>query len=438
MLREFVVNWLGTEDGTDEVLRRAWARSPWGRVPGGFPSTYREGGARVAPESAVQRRKPRRYQQAGGRQQPARCFALTTLPRHPVVEQAHGAGDLKIASLAPAGCDTDNPCMLTFFNKARAALARAVTVDEAKEIRDKAEALRIYAKQARHAGDMERQCAEIRLRAERRIGELLAQTVKPGNPQLSHDATIGLSELGITRSQSSRWQLAATLPEEDFERYVATSRELSTAGVLRLVWDRKRRRAGPSSGGHILTGPACRLREKLPDNSVDLFLTDPPYAEIECYRELAELAAVKLKPGGLCLAYCGQTYLPDVLTTMARHLTYHWTFAIRFAGPHRPIYPKQIQNTWQPVVAFSRGKAKPGWIVDMLESGGREKSDHDHQKTLSDVEYLIEKLTSPGSLVVDPFCGSGTVPAACKTLGRRWLACEFDSGTTRVARRRVA
>jgi hypothetical protein len=33
--------------------------------------------------------------------------------------------------------------MLTLFNKARAALARAVTVDEAKEIRDKAEALRV-------------------------------------------------------------------------------------------------------------------------------------------------------------------------------------------------------------------------------------------------------------------------------------------------------
>ena len=35
-------------------------------------------------------------------------------------------------------------------------------------------------------------------------------------------------------------------------------------------------------------------------------------------------------------------------------VTYHWTFAIRFGGPHRPIYPKHIQNTWQPVVSFSR------------------------------------------------------------------------------------
>lgn len=327
---------------------------------------------------------------------------------------------------------------LTLFNKARAALAKAVTIDQAKAIWDKLEALRVYAKQAKGAAEMERQCAEIRLRAERRIGELLAATVRAGNPQLSPKGTIGLRDLGITRKQSAKWQAMATLPTADFERYVSTAREPTTAGVLRLVQERERaQQTGPASGGHILTGPASRLWERLADDSVDLFLTDPPYSDTERYRELAELAAVKLKPGGLCLAYCGQYHLPSVLAAMDA-LTYHWTFAIRFAGPHRPIYPKQIQNTWQPVVAFSRGKPAAGWIVDLLESGGREKDSHDWQKTLTDVEYLIEKLTTPGALVVDPYCGAGTVPAACRKLGRRWIGCEIDGKTARVARGRVA
>jgi len=210
---------------------------------------------------------------------------------------------------------------LTFFNRARQALAKAVSLDEVKEIRDKAEALRVYAKQAGEAADMERQCAEIRLRAERRIGALLAETVKPGNPQLSREVTIGLSELGITRNQSSKWQLAATLPEAEFERYVSTARELTTAGVVKLAREKERAKAsGPTQGGHILTGPASRLWERLSDSSVDLFLTEPPYSEIECYRELAELAAAKLKPGGLCLAYCGQYHLPSVLEVMGAAL----------------------------------------------------------------------------------------------------------------------
>ena len=325
---------------------------------------------------------------------------------------------------------------LTLLDRAARALTRC-SVDEAKTIRDKAIALEVYAKQAKQSATMERQCAVIRLRAERRIGQLLAGTVRAGNPQLSPKATIGLGKLGITRNQSSRWQLAATLPENEFERYLAGKGELSTTAIVKLA-KVKPPAMGARSGGNILTGDVSRLFDHLDDDSADLFLTDPPYDRIDLYEKLAELAAAKLKPGCLCLAYCGQYHLPAVLEAMGRHLQYHWTFAIRFGGPHRPNYPRHIQNTWQPVVAFSRGKATSEWIVDMLESGGREKDAHEWQKTLSDTEYLIEKLTDQGALVVDPFCGSGTVPTACRKLGRRWLACELNSQTARVARGRIA
>jgi len=325
---------------------------------------------------------------------------------------------------------------LTYLDRARQALAKSIDLNEIKSIRDKAEALRNYAGRATQMG---RQCAIVKLRAERRLGELLAQSLRPGNPKLQplQAATVQLGKLGISRCQSSRFQAAAGLPEADFEKYLAT-REPTTAGILKLVRERRRETGGPRSGGHILTCPAASLWQKLADDSVDLMLTDPPYSEVGLYGDLAELAAAKLKPGRLCLAYCGQTYLPDVLEAMGRHLQYHWVFSIRFGGPHRPIYPKQIQNTWQAVVSFSKAKPAAGWVVDLLESGGRSKELHDHEKTLTDIEYLIDKLTDPGALVVDPFCGSGAVPFACKRLGRRWLACERNGDTARTARRRVA
>jgi hypothetical protein len=328
---------------------------------------------------------------------------------------------------------------LAFFDRARAALEKSIDLGELKSIRDKAEALRRYAGSAQEMGKL---CSQVKLRAERRLGELLAGNVRRGNPQLFPKGTIEgirLRDLGITRKQSASWQLTATLPLADFERYLSTAREPSTAGIIRLVQVRDRETAGgPARGGHILTGPASRLWDKLADDSVDLFLTDPPYSEVDRYRELAELAAAKLKPGGLCLAYCGQWYLPAVLSAMGEHLEYHWTFAIRFGGPHRAVYPKRVANTWHPAVAFAKGKSTAGWIMDLLTSGGREKESHDHQKTLTDVEYFVEKLTEPGALVVDPYCGSGTVPAACRRLGRQWLACEVDSQTARTARRRAA
>jgi hypothetical protein len=326
--------------------------------------------------------------------------------------------------------------MLTLLDKAARQLAQCVDLDEVKAIRDKAQALEVYARQAKQSATMERQCAVIRLRAERRIGQLLASTIKRGNPQLCPKVTIGLGKLGITRKQSSRWQLAATVPDADFEKYLASKCDLTTGGVLRLV-KREPVMGGPS-GGDILTGPASRLWNSLTDDSVDLFLTDPPYAEIDLYSELSELAAAKLKPGGLCLAYSGVGYLPDILAAMAKHLAYHWLFAIEFSGHHSPLYPLKIFNSWQPVVAFRKGKSTAEWITDHLHGDGREKDFHDYQKTGTDCGYLIEKLTQPGALVVDPFCGSGTVPAACKRLNRRWLACEIDSRTARVARGRIA
>jgi len=70
---------------------------------------------------------------------------------------------------------------LIHLTQARQALTLAKSIDEVKDIKDKAEALRAYAKQAGMGLQMQNDCAEIKLRAERRAGELLAEMDKnPG------------------------------------------------------------------------------------------------------------------------------------------------------------------------------------------------------------------------------------------------------------------
>lgn len=77
-----------------------------------------------------------------------------------------------------------------------------------KAIRDKAEALRLYTKQAKHGLEMQNQCAELKLRSERKGGELLPGIITKGGDPKSHAGT--LERIGLNKNQSSRWQRIAT------------------------------------------------------------------------------------------------------------------------------------------------------------------------------------------------------------------------------------
>lgn len=141
---------------------------------------------------------------------------------------------------------------LVRFDAARTALAEARSIDEVKAVRDKAEALRLYARQAGESLEMQNDIAEIKLRAERRAGELLRdmpKAVASGSNQHEErlrDATEPptLADLGIEKTQSHRWQAIADVPEPVFEQHIETVKargdELTSAGVLRIAKEQRR------------------------------------------------------------------------------------------------------------------------------------------------------------------------------------------------------
>jgi len=142
------------------------------------------------------------------------------------------------------------------YDAARKAIASAYRVDEAKKIRDKAEAVRTYAKLAGDL-DMQNMAAEIRIRAERRAGQLLSDMEKnPGTRGEGRPRKDGtkvftrssrttayppkLEDIGITKDQSSKWQrLALRVDEATFEKALVQAREkdgeLTNAALLREI-----------------------------------------------------------------------------------------------------------------------------------------------------------------------------------------------------------
>lgn len=183
---------------------------------------------------------------------------------------------------------------LTLYNAARRALAEAHRIDEVKAIRDKAVAWQAYTKQAKDT-TLIRQATEIRIRAERRAGELLIAMEKNKGtrsqlrgdvpvggraPTPPRDATPKLADLGISKTESSRWQELARLDRHRFEAKVQQAGTRAYERIAqRFIKEARIERARQRHGQLIEQG--CRVEDLAmlaqSGKRFGVILADPPW-----------------------------------------------------------------------------------------------------------------------------------------------------------------
>jgi N6-adenosine-specific RNA methylase IME4 len=158
---------------------------------------------------------------------------------------------------------------LALYDRACAALAAAISVDEAKQILDASVAMRAYARQAKNR-DLEADAVELRMRATRRLDELrqaqattvgLNQGAVPGktgskaNPVLDSRPT--LASQGIDKHLAHQGRILGRLSEEKFEEVVADARDKVSRAVrnavreVEILQERESYRSRTEQGGTV-------------------------------------------------------------------------------------------------------------------------------------------------------------------------------------------
>lgn len=208
--------------------------------------------------------------------------------------------------------------------------------------------------------------------------------------------------------------------------------------------------------GHLYHGDALALLAALPDDSVDLVCTDPPYKVITGGRAASNAAGrfvmykdndqlfkhndVKiadympqfyrvLKPGSHCYVMINNLNLRDLLN-VADAVGFGFHNLLRWDknnnSPNR-WYMKDCEYTLlfykRPSKTINNPGSKQGFKVANIASADRI---HPTQKPVELMHHYITNSSDPGAVVLDPFAGAGSTLIAAAESGRRFIGCEID------------
>jgi 16S rRNA G966 N2-methylase RsmD len=177
------------------------------------------------------------------------------------------------------------------------------------------------------------------------------------------------------------------------------------------------------------------------DKHYDYIITDPPYPKefLPLYEVLAERASGWLRPGGLLIAMCGQSYLNQIYEIMSRHMDYYWTACYHTPGQPTPLRQVNVNTTWKPLLIFTaRDQTYKGKIFgDVFKSDGNDKDFHKWGQSVSGMSDIIKKICIPGQYILDPFCGAGTTGIAAIKNGCLFDGVDIDQENVNIAKGRL-
>jgi len=217
--------------------------------------------------------------------------------------------------------------------------------------------------------------------------------------------------------------------------------------------------------GVLLCGDCLEVMKLLPNESIDLILTDPPYgvgsdelSGIEYKDEFYDVGLVSselcrvLKNNSRAFVFTAQKTSIEVSKNFEDngfklHQTLVWFKPNLTRGTKKKVY--DFTSVYEQILNFHKGK--PAKIkkseqfnnFDVLKytqpqsNFKKDKRFHVHQKPLKLIEHLILVSSKDGNVILDCFVGSGTTCVTCEKLGRRWIGVEKNPKYCKIAKKRI-
>jgi len=192
----------------------------------------------------------------------------------------------------------------------------------------------------------------------------------------------------------------------------------------------------------LIQGDCLEEMKNIPDGSIDMVLTDPPYGlpneEFNIVRKAIKEAKRISKMQIYILDWRNPLTIND--GKFAELVwEYGWISGGRTKSNH--FYPTHntIHFCGEDLFNFDTKigsilNRKPGFSSPRQCSYAK-KTGHPHEKPIKLMEYLIER--SNANIICDPFMGSGTTGVACKNLNRDFIGIELDEKYFNIAKERI-
>ena len=231
---------------------------------------------------------------------------------------------------------------------------------------------------------------------------------------------------------------------------------------------------------NLMLGDCLERMKEIPDGSVDLILTDPPYGTTACkwdsvipLEPMWEQLKRIIKPNGAIVMTASQPFTSVLVCSNLSMFAYEWVWVkSKITGvlnakkmpvrKHESVLvfcDRKCTGTYNAQGLVRKGTVtKQGgnsdnygnrssddyvqeftnWPRDVLEIKSEGNTVHPTQKPVALMEYLIKTYTNEKETVLDFTMGSGTTGVACKNLNRKFIGIEKDETYFKIAQDRIA